>query len=173
MWLIGLSALARPPALPTWDETTPPAEGVVAATPAAPAATAALANSPLTVPFEGSPNHHAWASEADLTVAIAGEWERRYYLQATLRAGGHVTHWQQGPYDAPDETLLVDLVLPAEGVEAVADGAATVVARLVATDFDGRIRGRWGLEPVPLLATEQGVMGLSRAATLETWIASP
>lgn len=171
MWLMLLPAFARPPALPTWDEHTVAVEPLLEAAepPRAPAPPGSLQREAVMLPFEATTTEHAWASEATLTVAIAGEWERRYYVQGTVRAGGRVLHWQQGPFDAPDETRLVELDVPAEAISALGDDNGTVVARIIATDFDGRIRGRWGLEPVTIAPAQGGIQGLTRIATLETW----
>lgn len=67
------------------------------------------------VTFEEPPESgHGWADEGALSVDLTCTRGRFHYIIATLRAGGLVAHWRQGPYAGDDVSQTLDIELPPE-----------------------------------------------------------
>lgn len=137
MWWMTPLTWAGPPALPEWDLDDREAVAIGADI-AASHRPADKGRAPTVALVDDTPTDHAWASVDGLELAIAGDWERRYYVVCTARAGGEVWHWRQGPYDTPDQTLIVDVLAPDDVTSAVDRvGLGHLTTYVVATDFGG------------------------------------
>jgi hypothetical protein len=77
-----------------------------------------------------------------------------------------VWHWRQGPYDTPDQTLIVDVVPPSQMATALATGGTGhLTTYVVAIDFRGREINRAALPRLGLeLEQERAVVGLTMLA---------
>lgn len=98
-----------------------------------------------------------------LTVDLTGDARRTYYLMSTARTREVVAHWRQGPYVVLDETIAVDVELPAEVAASVAQlGAGHLMVHVASTTTDGRPFPRESVGQT-VLAWENGrVVGLPR-----------
>lgn len=94
---------------------------------------------------------HDWVDPAARTLAISGEWNRRYYVTCTATAGEHLVRWQQGPYDAPGMTEVATIDIPADA--GLTAREAVVSCKVVSALFDDSAVRTYRLSPLWLDTT--------------------
>ena len=110
-----------------------------------------------------APARQSWSSVEALTVDLTGDARRTYYLMSTARTRDIVAHWRQGPFVVLDETITLQVELPAEVTASVAQlGAGHLMVHVASTTTDGRPFPRESVGQT-VLAWEGGqVVGLPR-----------